>query len=235
MGQKGRNLGFRRQEKALSDEAPGCANKARVCALTAPADGSPSGDSTGQHSPIHEDMESSLKKHTLPHIAPSHQAMLKLLEIAKGWTYFFLKSKMLIAQVWALLSHPGNQTVSSRPRDDRMRRHLPVEFSCPGSPSSRRRPTGRNQRAVTLMRENKALHRVTKQVFPSQRHSCTARSCQTATRSLNTPSWSLQVTAPFGLTRDTEGGQEHLSPVSKKKVTTQQRGDRALLLTTERN
>lgn len=109
-GRRRRNLGFRHQEKALSDETPGCANKARVCALTAPADGSPSGDSTGQHSPIHEDMESSLKKHTLPHIAPSHQAMLKLLEIAKGWTYFFLKSKMLIAQVWALLSHPGNQT-----------------------------------------------------------------------------------------------------------------------------
>lgn len=117
---------------------------------------------------------------------------------------------------------PWEPDVSSRPRDDRMRRHPPVEFSCPGSPSSRRRPTGRNQRAVTLMRENKALHRVTKQVFPSQRHSCTARSCQTATRSLNTPSWSLQVTAPFGLTRDTEGGQEHLSPMSKKKATTQQ-------------
>lgn len=71
-GRRRRNLGFRHREKALGDEAPGCGNKARVCALTAPA---PWLTVRGQHWPAQSHPRGHGFESQETH-APSHRPLL---------------------------------------------------------------------------------------------------------------------------------------------------------------
>lgn len=163
-----RNLGLRPQGKALGEEAPRCGNEARVCAPMSPA--------WMAHCPIHECKESKSQTNRSLTSPPPTRLCWSYLKLPRVGLIFFLKSKMLIAQVWALWTkccpeHPPAHRTTGRAGTGLWNFH--VQFPhLPGTD-----PLAGTKELTPWWEKTKLGTALWNWFFLPPRHSFTARSC----------------------------------------------------------